>query len=137
MLDVVVLSLVSFLAICLGLLCFLSLVISCCKICKRTKKPSSRRDVELGLENTQQNGSFPEDGLTSSSTLYRRITEPEIINGKLYGQDYFAIKERLDRTKSLFRDDKVESGLAIQLSKYNIYLFSSLLTSILSATMAR
>ena len=79
-------------------------------ICKRTKKPSARRDVELGLENTQQDASVPEDGLTSTSTVYRRITEPEIKNGKLYGQDYFAIKERLDRTKSLFVDDKVQSG---------------------------
>ena len=110
MLGLVVLSLGSILVICLGVLLLLSLVFCCCKICKRTKKPSSRRDVELGLENTQQDASVPEDGLTSTSTVYRRITEPEIKNGKLYGQDYFAIKDRLDRTQSLFVDDKVQSG---------------------------
>ena len=108
MLDVLVRSLGFILLICLGvILLLIPLVLFCCKICKKNKKSSSRRDVERGLENAQQDGSV---GLTSSSTLYRRITEPEIINGKLYGQDYFAIKERLDRTQSLFLDDKVESS---------------------------
>ena len=113
MLGFVVLSL-GFTLLILLLILVISLVFCCCKNCKRTK-PSSRRDVERGLENIREDGSVTEDGLTTTSSLYRRITEPEIKNGKLYGQDYFAIKERLDRTQSLFVDDKVESGLAIQL----------------------
>ena len=118
MLGVVVLSLGSVLLLLVLLILLLSLVFCYCKICKRTK-PSSRRDVERGLENGREDATVPEDGLTSTSSLYRRITEPEIKNGKLYGQDYFAIKERLNRTQSLFVDDKVEtgSGLAIQRSE--------------------
>ena len=87
-------------------------------ITKRTEA-STQRDVEIGLENTQQDASVPEDGLTSTSTVYRRITEPEIKNGKLYGQDYFAIKDRLDRTQSLFLDDKV----CISLYQSQCYFF--------------
>ena len=109
MMGVVLLTLFSFLLICLILILLFCLVYWCCWCCKISKrtKPSTRRDVELGLANTKQEASVSEDGLTSTSTLYRRITEPLIKNGKLYGQDYFAIKERLDRTKSLFLDDKV------------------------------
>ena len=84
----------------------------------RRTEPSTGRDVELSLENTQQDASVPEDGLTSTSTAYRRITEPEIKNGKLYGQDYFAIKDKLNRTQSLFLDDKVCISLSI-----STYLF--------------
>ena len=106
MLGVVFISLFSFLIICLILILLLSLLFCWCKIRKRTK-PSTRPNVELGLANINQNASGLEDGLTSTSTQYRRITEPLIKNGKLYGQDYFAIKDRLARTKSLFLDDKV------------------------------
>ena len=105
MLGVVLVSVFSFLVICLCLIIMLCMGVCCCKIRKRT----NRRDVELALANTNQDASVPEDGLTSTSTLYRRITEPLIKNGKLYGQDYFAIKDRLARTKSLFLDDKVGS----------------------------
>ena len=108
-------------------------------ITKRTEPPTGQ-NVELGLENTQQDASVPEDGLTSTSTVYRRITEPEIKNGKLYGQDYFAIKDRLDRTQSLFLDDKVCISLyqSVSVSVLFLYLlFSSLRTNTLSATMAR
>ena len=71
---------------------------------------------------------------SSISTLYRRITEPEIKNGKLYGQDYFAIKDRLDRTQTLFLDDKVTVWAAINIL---IILFSSLRTNIPSATTGK
>ena len=136
MLGVVFLSLASFLALSLVLILLLCFLVCCCKICRRTKKPSPRRDVERGLENTQQDGRCSEDGLTSSSisTLYRRITEPEIKNGKLYGQDYFAIKERLDRTQTLFLDDKVTVWAAINIL---IIPFSSLRTNIPSATTGK
>ena len=106
MLGVVYISVFSFLITCLILLLLLSLLLCWCKIRKRTK-PSTRRNLELGLANINQDASGLEDGLSSSSTQYRRITEPLIKNGKLYGQDYFAIKDRLARTKSLFLDDKV------------------------------
>ena len=74
---------------------------------------SYQRDVELGLRRSDVRPHLRTTrDMSSSRSLksgYRRITEPEIKNGRLYGQDYFAIREHLTRTGTLFRDEKVVS----------------------------
>ena len=75
--------------------------------------PSYPRNVELGLRRSDVRPHLRTTrDMSSSRSLksgYRRITEPEIKNGRLYGQDYFAIREHLTRTGTLFRDEKVVS----------------------------
>ena len=86
------------------LLFFFLINISVCVFKIITWRPCKDRNVELGQRRSNERTRLA----TSSRTGYKRLTEPEIKNGKLYGQDYFTLKEHFRGTNLLFRDDKVK-----------------------------
>ena len=111
----------------------------CLNPCKQSPTP----DVELvdlrgsnvsrkqNLPRNEERFDWESQGLGQGLGVQdRRITKPQIRNGKLYGQDYFAIRERLQQNGCLFKDEKVGTrpGLDFLLP---ISLFSFLQTSIL------
>ena len=97
MLEIVLICGFAFLVACLFLLISFCMIYCCRKVRRKTNP-----NIELGLVSSSVSQS-----LKSVEKSKTRISEPVILNGKLYGQDYFAIKERLGRTGTLFVDDKV------------------------------
>ena len=92
--------LIIFICVFIALCCLFCLCIYFCLNRKRPGNPATSSDIEPGLEMSSVRrtvGSGAERG-------DRRLTDPVIIDGKLYGQDYKRIKSCL---RTLFVDEKV------------------------------